>query len=96
MTNLPAGPELDALVAEALGWKSPSNGYTAWFDPDGLVHGSPKPFSTDLAYCGVMLEWLKGKRTDSTFHIEIDWWPESQSWLISHGADTYSIGELHT
>lgn len=49
--DLPAGPELDALVAEALGWKklTMNHGLESWFSKDGGSQWArPPAFSTDL------------------------------------------------
>ena len=50
--NTPAGPELDALVAEVLGWKrcrgSGMFPPVYWVNPEGRMYYDLPPWSTDI------------------------------------------------
>ena len=65
--QLPPGTELDALVAEALGWRFNEPFYRWEKDvPEGKEYGAhfhtPDPYSTDGDWMLTALDWLKEKR----------------------------------
>ena len=60
-TNLPPGPELDALVAEAMGWTRTGHGIMPWAMPNGDLRQRPIPYSTSGNGMLAMLEWMRAK-----------------------------------
>lgn len=61
--QLPPGPELDAKVAEALGWKVERNIHSSdyWYEDTDkpIFHNYPPPFSTDGNWMLKALDWLR-------------------------------------
>lgn len=76
MTALPPGPELDAKVAEAMGWTRKDgrlSGVMIWKHPDGgWMHSKAWCPSTDRAQaCTVVLDWLVAKLAAQGLKISI-------------------------
>ena len=59
--TLPPGPELDALVAEAMGWTRTGHGIMPWAMPNGDLRQRPIPYSSSGNGMLAMREWLNGE-----------------------------------
>ena len=71
-TNLPPGPKLDALVAEAMGWTRTGHPIMPWAMPSGDLRQRPIPYSTTGNGMLAMLEWMRAKG----WFINLNYWPD--------------------